>query len=235
MKVAIITYDAPHRKTQDIIFRLLAKGYGNLHLLALPWEDRSKKCSPIFAHRPQTCIDVAISTLCKRLKIGYIKLENYNSLKDEFDKEEYDNILVGGVGVLPTIMTEQFVITNAHPGYLPNVRGLDALKWAIYEGQPIGVTTHRISNTVDAGWLIDRRIIPVFFEDTFYRLAMRVYNVEVDMLVDSVNMKVTKQTLVDDRYRVHKRMPHHLERIMIDRFDEIRRKSNSWRDVDGQF
>lgn len=39
-------------------------------------------------------------------------------------------------------MIQKYRIINAHPGYIPVVRGLDSLKWAIVEGLPIGVTTH---------------------------------------------------------------------------------------------
>ena len=62
------------------------------------------------------------------------------------------------------------------------MKGLDALKWAIYQEQPIGVTTHYISDTADGGELIERRVIPIYFEDSFHSLATRVYEVEIEML-----------------------------------------------------
>jgi len=107
------------------------------------------------------------------------------------------------------------------------------LKWAIYQGQPIGVTTHYISDKADEGVLIERRIIPIFFEDTFYSLAYRVYETEIEMLVNSIklvdNNQFANEPLDDNRYVANKRMPHHLEIIMINRFEEIRKKSSSHR------
>ena len=52
-------------------------------------------------------------------------------------------------------------IINSHPGYLPNLKGIDAIKWAIYGHQPIGVSTHYISEKADEGELIERVIVPV--------------------------------------------------------------------------
>ena len=40
-------------------------------------------------------------------------------------------------------------IVNAHPGIIPLTRGLDSLKWAIYQNVPIGNTLHLIDNEVD--------------------------------------------------------------------------------------
>lgn len=73
-----------------------------------------------------------------------------------------------------------------HPGYISLARGLDALKWEIYEDLPIGVTTHFIGDEVDAGEIIERKEILVYKNDTFHALARRVYETEVAMLVSSL-------------------------------------------------
>jgi len=136
--------------------------------------------------------------------------------------------------LLPKELAINHKIINSHPGYLPNVKGLDALKWAIYQGQPIGVTTHYISDKADEGILIERKIIPVFFEDSFHSLAYRVYETEIEMLVNSIklidNNQFENESLDDNRYVANKRMPHNLEIIMMNRFEEIRKKSSSYLD-----
>jgi phosphoribosylglycinamide formyltransferase-1 len=38
-----------------------------------------------------------------------------------------------GVGIIPQSVCCSFPVINSHPGYLPYIRGLDALKWAIYK------------------------------------------------------------------------------------------------------
>ena len=44
--IAVLTYDAPHRKTQDIILRLKALGYHDITAVASPWVAR-KSFKPI--------------------------------------------------------------------------------------------------------------------------------------------------------------------------------------------
>ena len=230
--IGIITYDAPHRKTQDLITKLILNGYSNIHLLVTPWIAR-KNYKPIFKHRPSRNVDIAIETLCERLKIKFTKVEIYN-LDSLISRNNFKHILIGGAGILPEELAKKHKIINSHPGYLPNMKGLDAFKWAIYQGQPIGVTTHYISDRADEGELIERRIIPIYFEDTFHSVAYRVYETEISMLVNSIsqieNKIATFDSLIDNRYDANRRMPHHLEIIMMNRFDEIRKKSKSYRD-----
>lgn len=42
MKIGVITYDKPHRKTQDVVMRLILNGYRDIHLLMIPWIERKK-------------------------------------------------------------------------------------------------------------------------------------------------------------------------------------------------
>lgn len=231
-KIGIITYDHPHRKTQDLVYKLLLNGYSDLHLIVLPWEDR-KPFIPIFQHRPSNCVDIPIDKLCDCLGIQFTNTITTAGMFDVLQVEAFDHILIGGAGILHSDFAEDFDIINSHPGYLPNVRGLDALKWAIYDGQPIGVTTHYISENTDEGDLIAQCIIPVFFEDTFHSVAQRLYEAEIEMLACSINVLETERApytnLADPQYKAHKRMSHHDEMIMMERFEAIRKKSKSHR------
>ena len=230
--IAVITYDAPHRKTQDLVAKLILNGYTDLHLVVIPWTDK-KNFQPIFNHRPSSRIDVSTEDLCSRLKISFTRVQP-GELNDLFGRSAFDHILISGAGILPPDVSRNHKIINSHPGYLPNVKGLDALKWSIYHGQPIGVTTHYISEKADEGQLIERRVVPSYFEDTFHNVAYRIYETEIDMLVNAIARVETKQatfeSLADDRYSVNKRMPHHYELVMIERFEELRRRSKSMRD-----
>lgn len=169
-------------------------------------------------------MSVSIDELAERLILGITRVDDLDAFLDE---KKFDHVLIGGA----PIISDKHKIINSHPGYLPNVRGLDALKWGIYSGQPIGVTTHYISSEADAGQLIERRIVPVYFEDTFHAVAQRVYETEIEMLVNTIGIakNASLESLEDNRYPVHKRMPHHLEMIMMQRFEERRKKSPSWR------
>ncbi len=229
--IGIITYDKPHRKTQDLVTKLLLNGYNDLHLIVIPWIDR-KNFIPIFKHRPTNCVEIGPEELSKRLNLKFTRLD-IKDLHPFFSNNSFDHIIIGGAGILPNNLAKDFKIINGHPGYLPNVRGLDALKWAIFNGQPIGVTTHYISDKADEGELIERRIIPIYFEDSFHSVANRVYETEIEMLVNSIyiieNNLASLESLTDERYIANRRMSHHNEIIMINRFEEIRKKSKSHR------
>ena len=158
-----------------------------------------------------------------------------NDIEQFLTEKQFEHVIIGGAGLLPDNLPKKFEIINAHPGYLPNVRGLDSLKWAIYQGQPIGVTTHYISEKPDEGQLIEKKIIPVYFEDTFHSVAYRVYETEIEMTVNAIkliaNNEVSLEDLADERYTAHRRMPHHLEMIMMNRFEIIRKNSKSHRNL----
>jgi phosphoribosylglycinamide formyltransferase-1 len=146
---------------------------------------------------------------------------------NKYGEEECDEYLVGGCGIIPGLKA-----INAHPGYLPIVRGLDALKWAIYRGVPIGVTIHRTSDIIDEGEIISRHIVPLYYEDTFHSLAYRLYNTEIEMLVNAINTENSIEADWDEiTGPLHLRMPPYKERIMLERFEKWRKKSPSIYDV----
>lgn len=223
--IAIITYDAPHRKTQDVITKLMLNGYSDLHMVVVPWVER-KSFRPIYRHRPSASVNISIEDLARNFKIDFSRVET-NFLDNFFSGHSFDHILIAGAGLLPV----RHKIINAHPGFLPNVKGLDAFKWAVYLGQPIGVTTHYISDKTDEGKMIERRVVPVYFEDTFHSVAYRIYETEVEMLVNAISMIDNNlpdyQSLQDTRYVANRRMPHNLELIMMERFEELRKRSGS--------
>jgi len=72
--IAVITYDVPHRKTQDLVSKLLIAGYTDLHLVATPFVKR-KTFRPLFRHRPSRVWDVGVEQMCAHLRLGYARLE----------------------------------------------------------------------------------------------------------------------------------------------------------------
>ena len=60
--IGIITYDTPHRKTQDLVTKLILNGYSKLHLIVIPWVER-KNFQPIFKHRPSKCVKISVEEL----------------------------------------------------------------------------------------------------------------------------------------------------------------------------
>lgn len=222
-RICILTYQTVHRKTLDTIFRLKANGYTNVCVYAKPFH-YIKKYVPLVAHRPEigmsdTLNQVGYSEIIKNF--GY-ELRNISAY-EEIREAESAIFLICGAGLIPEEITHKYRIVNAHPGYIPMVRGLDALKWAVIEGLPIGVTTHVLGDYVDAGDIIERKEIPVFENDTFHLVAYRQYEMEVEMLVRAVELADQIAFVTDgENYSVHRRMPHELEKRIYEKFERYK-------------
>ena len=149
------------------------------------------------------------------MRIVYHKTDDLQATMDEIKPKVS---LIAGAGILS--ITGHKII-NSHPGYLPYVRGLDAVKWAILYGKPIGVTSYVIGREVDEGDILSREIVNIKTTDDFYTLCMRVYEKEVEMLTDAL---CKDPILIDDNYvgTPSRRMPHRLELSMMRKFERLR-------------
>lgn len=221
IKIGVLTYTAKHRKTYDVLCLLKATGYTNVVVYARPFH-YVKKFHPMIEHRPQLPYDIPTETVCKNFGYEYMEIKEY----DDIDTSNDTIMLVCGAGILPHAFIETYRVINAHPGYIPNARGLDSLKWAIVEKEPIGVTTHLIGDLVDAGEIINRVKIPIYESDSFHTVALKVYEKEIELLVNAIEfLESKKQTLyIDgDNYIVHKRMPVVMEENLYCAFEEYKK------------
>lgn len=215
--IGILTYNVKHRKTYDVLCLLKAKGYQDVTVYAAPLH-YTKHFQALYSHRPEPMENMPdTKSVCANFGYEYIE----GSI-DHLTISENEILLVCGAGIIPNEFIATHTIINAHPGYIPYCRGLDAYKWAIYEGKPIGVTSHLLGEYIDAGEVIERRIIPVYFNDTFHSVAQRVYENEVFMLVEAIEkLDEEHMWIPPEDYPVHKRMPHTYETRLLERFDTI--------------
>ncbi|WP_297060797.1 formyltransferase family protein [uncultured Duncaniella sp.] len=218
-KIAVLTYPVKHRKTYDVLSLLRANGYTDVNVYAIPFRYHKTKF-PMIQHRPEMNFQIPeIYDLCSNLGYRYEsgELESIN-----IDEERI--VLIAGVGILPKEFIDRHIIINSHPGYIPNCRGLDAFKWAIAEKQPIGVTTHLLGEEIDAGKIIERKIIDIYQTDTFHSAAQRVYENEVSMLIEAIEKidNVYLETAYPENYKIHKRMPQEIEKNLFKMFEQYK-------------
>ncbi len=214
----VLTYAVPHRKTYDALCLLKARGYRDVLVWAVPLSYR-KNFVPIFEHRPPVLFEVEPKDLCLNLGYEYVLSESgYQGL----DAIVSCPVLVCGAGLIPLEFTRKLRLINAHPGYIPLVRGLDAFKWAIHENLPLGVTTHFIGDEIDAGDVIDRQDVPVFANDTFHSVADRAYALEIKMLVEALSLKKAHH-VSGSPYPVRRRMPREIEYGLMEDFERYKR------------
>lgn len=211
--VIVLTYDHPHRKTQDLLMKLCAKGIKPV-VVATEWVER-KNFTPLIPHRPGNEMNISLTLICKNLGLNLFlttKAGLHSTLKNI---DPIDFILLATGNIIEEKIVTEYKVINSHPGYLPLIKGLDALKWAIYHQEKIGVTTHFVNSQIDGGVIIERKTVPIFSSDTFHNLAYRQYEMEVDMLIDAINAQPENTEIGAGKYETFRRMPNRLEPEML--------------------
>jgi phosphoribosylglycinamide formyltransferase 1 len=226
LRVAIITYDHPHLKTEQLVQRLLLRSKTaagptlDLKLLALPFTSRQSRAIS-FAHRPDQEKAVATRELAGACGLEFLAC-TYDSIP-----EIADYYLVAGAGIIPASGIGSKKIINVHPGIIPSARGLDAFKWSIVDGVPLGVTMHFIDAEVDAGKIITVVRTPVFRTDSIEVLARRHYELELDVECEFLAFLDGKDKGILPEYPANAprmRMPAAIEKEMFAKFEEYKHR-----------
>lgn len=224
--IVVITYNTPHRKTQDVLFQLKAKGYENITALALPFVQRENPFKPIYAHRPSKAIPIEPALMCQNLNYQFQMVEA-TEIHPYLTTHPTDFVLIAGAGLLPDELVENHKLINSHPGYLPKVRGLDSFKWALHKQEVLGVTCHFVDSEADAGFLIEQTMVPVYTNDTFHSVAYRQYEIEIELLVNSIEKIPTLTefpSLSTNQYEPTRRMPKAIEENIMQDFETYKTK-----------
>lgn len=99
-----------------------------------------------------------------------------------------DLLVLGGIGILSEAIlgVPRIGAVNAHPALLPWVRGNGVVGRSLERGVPVGCTLHYVTEKVDAGGVIDRRLVEVTEGVPLAELQARANQLGVEMLVDLV-------------------------------------------------
>ena len=217
MKIAVFAYNFPHRKTQEFLVRLfLEKAEVALVIAADPVKLNIP--APALRVKPRYGALIHPRIISERFGWRYEVIEhNSQGCADLIRELQVDVGVIAGARILkePVVSAPRIGVVNFHPGLVPEVRGMDALQWAIYENKPIGVTAHVIDERVDAGRIILRRELATYPDDTLVDLSLRLCDTELEML-PAVLDALTRQPLVEfpavEKSPVHRKMPPELER-----------------------
>ena len=76
---------------------------------------------------------------------------------------------------------------NVHAAFLPRNRGCSPTQWAIINKEfETGVTLHEIDNGIDTGPIVDQRMIPIYFDDTWAKVRKREVQAANDLLKTNI-------------------------------------------------
>jgi len=113
---------------------------------------------------------------------------------------------------------------NAHPGLLPNYRGMDAVRWALLNGDDIGVSVHIVTADVDGGPIVVRRKMEIKPNETVEEIIERnYYRHHHQAMVDAIlefeagdqNPEAQDQMLGKQYFKMHSKL-----RCILDDFIE---------------
>jgi hypothetical protein len=97
--------------------------------------------------------------------------------------------LLGDCGLVPpaVLAIPTMATLNAHPGILPEYRGLDTALWAIYENRPdeVGCTLHLVEPGIDTGDILEIRPYAWRGDETIDRLSRRLSETCLTMLLEA--------------------------------------------------
>lgn len=101
---------------------------------------------------------------------------------------QIDLVLLGRSGIVPAGFLElpKLGTLNAHPGWLPDYRGLDSAVWAVIDGRfdRVGSTLHLVDAGIDTGPIVARRSYRWNGEETIDGLEERLYDNCIDLMME---------------------------------------------------
>ncbi|HMF57804.1 MAG TPA: phosphoribosylglycinamide formyltransferase [Pyrinomonadaceae bacterium] len=91
-------------------------------------------------------------------------------------------------------------ILNIHPSLLPAFPGLDAQRQALDHGVLFtGCTVHFVDENLDAGPIIEQRVVPVHDDDTVETLSARILTEEHKAYAEAVALVVSRDYEIIER------------------------------------
>ncbi len=222
-KIGIITYQSPHLKTEQVLNSFLlndSAGGGDLCLYALPFVSREER-AVLFSHRPKQSEAISAKEIAAKWNLKYQECAS-----DAEIPNECDIYVITGCGILSQECLKGKKVLNAHPGIIPNSRGLDSFKWAILEDRPLGVTLHYINEEVDSGEIVAVMPTQVYESDTLHTLARRHYENEIALIANFKYHLQNPSNPYDEipQMQSTKRMKPIEEKEMMNHFEAYRQK-----------
>jgi methionyl-tRNA formyltransferase len=130
-----------------------------------------------------------------------------------------DIVVLGSARILaPRVLAiPRMGVLNAHPGLLPEYRGVDVIPWALHNGDPLGVSVHYVDAGIDTGDIVAQRRFDVRPGDTVASLTRRATLLGSQLMADAVRHLIDTGQLQAvaqprDRGRTFRRMPPELRR-----------------------
>lgn len=225
MKIALFAYNFEHKKTQDVIFYLLASGFQIDIILA---------ADPVQLNIPPSSVKTKIKhdflihprEIAKNLKIPYeVVKHNSSQTMDILTDRQIDLGVISGARILKsdTIAACKLGILNLHPALLPECRGLDSLLWSVEKNIDLGVTGHLIEKQVDSGKIVVKEKLKIVPNDSILEVNERLYDLQLSVLIKSIGTLQSKTAdleVIDLSFPNYGKMTVEQEHQALAKFDQ---------------
>jgi methionyl-tRNA formyltransferase len=111
-----------------------------------------------------------------------------------------DVLVLGGARIVSAeaLAVPRLGTYNAHPARLPGFRGTGVVGWSIIEGVPVTITVHSVTARLDAGEVVEHRLVPINLDDTLEQIEARADRMCAEALADVVSQIYRGEDLVHE-------------------------------------
>lgn len=229
MKIGVFVYDFEHWKSQQGIQNLILSKNKPEVIFAAPRVELKFYRSKIRT-TPKDLFLIHPKKIAEHYGVDYCVVKhNSEETVDLVKKYKLDLGIILGARILKTHVIKAFNkgVLNMHPGILPDNRGLDTIKWAIFNDLPQGVTTHLIDGEIDRGLFVEKDEINIYEDDTLLDLQIRIENLEQKMMLSSIDL--IKKNNINKFEKIKKgqyntSMPKNIEGQLLSKFANYKKE-----------
>jgi len=223
----VFTYDSPHLKSSLVLESLVESGAIPSLVIAAPLEKLS-----VYQLERQDFVRSGLTfkkdqrAIADELGIPYLVAKHNSEEAFSTLRELQPELgIVAGARILSETLIRKFSkgVLNAHPGLIPENRGLYNFHYGILRQLPQAVTLHFIDERVDAGRIIEKEILQISPKHSAAEVNREMMKIQIRML----SQQFTYSGLGAVEARVegnppNPRLTKNLENMAVNQFDYYR-------------
>ena len=148
----------------------------------------------------------------------FVKDINGKDVENELKRKDISRIVLCHAPVVRSNILKCATTVNAHPGDLPEMRGVDNVRWSLYFMSSPACTLHEVDSGIDTGVILKKEFVPLSISDKISDIQNRASNICLKMLADYINgehLEGTKQGKGVQHYLMPKCIGKQLERNLL--------------------
>ena len=117
----------------------------------------------------------------------FVKDINGKDVENELNRKGINKIVLCHSPVVKSNILKYATTVNAHPGDLPEMRGVDNVRWSLYFMSNPACTLHEVDSGIDTGVILKKEFVPLSTRDKISDIQNRASDICLKMLADYIN------------------------------------------------